>query len=350
MAKEALATKYRPKAFDDVVEQESIKIILKQQLETNSFQHAYLFVGPAGCGKTTNARIFANEINKGVGNPIELDAASNSGVDDVRDIITQSKLAPIDGSEYKVFIIDECHSLSSSAWQAFLKLIEEPPAKSIFIFCTTDPQKIPKTILSRVQRFDYKRISQQGIVERLEHILFEENNNVPFREGGIYKHDTEALEYLAKLSDGGMRTAISLMDKCLSYSSELTVENVVKALGVADYETMMELTDWIISKDGTMIIRIIEQIHADGLDLKQFIRQYLNFILDLKKICITDNFDYTNLPQTDTMIKYIDSIPNDAWEDVFDLLETLIKLNTEIKYDSSPKYMIEAMLLGGINK
>ena len=113
---------------------------------------------------------------------------------------------------------------------------------------------------------------------------------------------------------------------------------------------MMELTDWIISKDGTMIIKIIEQIHSDGLDLKQFIKQYLNFILDLKKICITDKFDYTNLPQTDDIVKWIDSISSDAWEDIFDLLETLIKLNAEIKYDSSPKYMIEAMLLGGVDK
>ena len=174
MATKALAIKYRPSTFADVTEQESVKIILQQQLESGEVKNAYLFCGGAGTGKTTCARIFANEINKGEGNPIEMDAASNSGVDDVRNIIQQAKTKSLD-SEYKVFIIDECHSISNTGWQAFLKLIEEPPAKSIFIFCTTDPQKIPKTILSRVQRYDFHRISQQGIVNRLQYILEKEN-------------------------------------------------------------------------------------------------------------------------------------------------------------------------------
>ena len=169
----SLAVKYRPKIFDDVVEQDTIKIILKQQITTGNIKNAYLFCGPAGDGKTTCARIFANEINNGYGNPIELDAASHNGVDDVREVIKQAQTKSLD-SEYKIFIIDECHSISNTGWQAFLKLLEEPPAKSIFIFCTTDPQKIPKTILSRVQRYDFSRISQQGIVERLYSILQEE--------------------------------------------------------------------------------------------------------------------------------------------------------------------------------
>ena len=172
-----LAVKYRPKTWNEVSEQSSTKIILQQQLESGEVKNAYLFCGPAGCGKTTCARIFANDINKGEGNPIELDAASNNGVDDVRNIIQQAKTKSIN-SEYKIFIIDECHALSNSAWQAMLKIIEEPPAKSIFIFCTTDPQKIPKTILSRVQRYDFQRISQEGIVKRLEKILELESNGM----------------------------------------------------------------------------------------------------------------------------------------------------------------------------
>lgn len=170
----SLAVKYRPATFDDVVEQDNIKVILQQQLESNEVKHAYLFCGGAGTGKTTCARIFAKEINKGQGNPIEMDAASNSGVEDVRNIIQQAKSKSLD-SEYKVFIVDECHAISLMGWQAFLKMLEEPPAKSIFIFCTTDPQKIPKTILSRVQRYDFQRISQQGIVDRLKYILEQEN-------------------------------------------------------------------------------------------------------------------------------------------------------------------------------
>lgn len=172
----SLAVKYRPKSFDDVTEQESIKVILKQQLESGGVKHAYLFCGGAGTGKTTCARIFASEINKDKGNPIEMDAASNSSVEDVRNIIQQAKTKALD-SEYKVFIIDECHAISLMGWQAFLKLLEEPPAKSIFIFCTTDPQKIPKTILSRVQRYDFQRISTSGICDRLVHIIEQENIN-----------------------------------------------------------------------------------------------------------------------------------------------------------------------------
>ena len=173
----SLAVKYRPHDWSSVVEQSSTKIILQQQLESGEVKNAYLFCGPAGCGKTTCARIFAHDINKGEGNPIELDGASNNGVDDVRNIIQQAKTKSIN-SEYKIFIIDECHALSNSAWQAMLKIIEEPPAKSIFIFCTTDPQKIPKTILSRVQRYDFQRVSQEGIVQRLLYILECENGTI----------------------------------------------------------------------------------------------------------------------------------------------------------------------------
>lgn len=169
MAK-TLAVKYRPQSWNEVSEQTSTKIILQQQLNSGEIKNAYLFCGPAGCGKTTCARIFARDINKGEGNPIELDAASQNGVDDVRNIIQQAKTKSIN-SEYKVFILDEVHAFSNNAWQAMLKIIEEPPAKSIFIMCTTDPQKIPKTILSRVQRYTFNRISQDGVITRLISIL-----------------------------------------------------------------------------------------------------------------------------------------------------------------------------------
>ena len=169
MAKEALAVKYRPKVFEDMTEQNAIKDILMNQLETKTFQHGYLFTGPSGTGKTTSARIFANMINAGKGNPIEVDAASNSGVDNIRQIIEDAKRKPLD-AEYKIFIVDECHSLSDSSWQALLKTLEESPKFTIFIFCTTDPQKVPATILSRVQRYNFQKISNDGIVKRLEDI------------------------------------------------------------------------------------------------------------------------------------------------------------------------------------
>jgi len=174
MSEQSLAVKYRPKKFEDVVEQGSIRTILQQQLNEDAIKNAYLFCGGAGTGKTTCARIFASEINNGQGNPIEMDAASHNGVEDVRSIIQQAKTKSID-SEYKCFIIDECHSISNTGWQAFLKIIEEPPAKSIFIFCTTNPERIPRTILSRVQRYDFQRISLDAIVSRLEYILQQED-------------------------------------------------------------------------------------------------------------------------------------------------------------------------------
>lgn len=169
----SLAVKYRPKTFDDVLGQDAVKIILKQQLESGNIHSAMLFCGPSGDGKTTTARIFANELNRGKGNPIEMDAASHNGVDDVREICKMAGTKAIDvGPDgYKIFIIDEAHSISNTGWQAFLKTIEEPPARVVFIFCTTDPQRIPPTILSRVQRYNFTKVSEGDIKKRLLQIL-----------------------------------------------------------------------------------------------------------------------------------------------------------------------------------
>lgn len=337
MAIKSLAIKYRPTSFDDVVEQGSIKIILRQQLENDETKNAYLFCGGAGTGKTTCARIFANEINKFQGNPIEMDAASNSSVDDVREIIQQAKTKSLD-SEYKVFIIDECHSLSNTAWQALLKLIEEPPAKSIFIFCTTDPQKIPKTILSRVQRYDFQRISHDGVMNRLFAILESEQELMPEIDW-----EATAVDYIAKLADGGMRDAITLMDKCLAYSTNLTIKNVISALGTVDYDTMIALTNAIIiARDSADTICIIEEVHRSGKDLKQFIKTYMNFMLDVNKYICLKSFDFLEIPIVhEDDINYISGYKNECKE----LLGTLIKLNADVKWDTAPKSMIEATLI-----
>lgn len=338
----SLAVKYRPQTFDDVVEQESIKIILKQQLESGDVKNAYLFCGGAGTGKTTCARIFANEINHGEGNPIEMDAASNSGVDDVRNIIQQAQTKSLD-SEYKVFIIDECHSISNTGWQAFLKLIEEPPAKSIFIFCTTDPQKIPKTILSRVQRYDFHRISQKGIVLRLCHIIQ--------TEFGVFdSRYVPAIEYIAKIADGGMRDAITMMDKCLAYSTELTLENVVKALGTTDYDTMISLTTALCMVDAPKVIGIIEELNSEGKDLKQFVRLYMQFILDVNKYLLSVPWEYINIPKIEAYENWLNAINEDDIDYMNRLLRVLVHLNADIKYSQSPKYDIEARLIGGVGR
>ena len=336
MSEVSLAVKYRPTTFDDVSEQEEIKIILTQQLKSNSVKHGYLFCGPAGCGKTTAARIFANEINKGKGSPIELDAASNNSVDDIREMIEQAQKRSLD-SDYKIFIIDECHMITTQGWNAFLKTLEEPPARTIFIMATTDPQKIPATILSRVQRYNFQKISQQSIVSRLHYILKEED---------VHTYDEEAIEYIAKLSEGGMRDAITLMDKCLAYSTELTLENVVSALGVVDYDNMFALTDIITDNKPQEMIASIEELYNSGKDIKQFVKQYVQFLLDINKYFIGCNWHYINIPKLESYEKWLKENSNEYYVNkIKELLETMLELDFSIKYSSTPKYDIEAKLL-----
>ena len=345
MASRALAVKYRPQTFEEVTEQEILTTILKQQISSKQIQHCYLFCGPAGCGKTTCARIFANEINGGQGITVELDAASNNGVEDVRNIIQQAQTKSLD-SEYKVFIIDECHSLSNAGWQAFLKLLEEPPAKSIFIFCTTDPQKIPKTILSRVQRYDFQRISQQGIVHRLQYILANENIIVD-------QSNINAIEYIAKLADGGLRDAISLMDKCLAFTDELTLETVVKVLGVVDYDEMFKFTDTIIENKLNESIQLIESVYTSGKDLKQFVKQYIQFLLDIQKYAIGCDWKYISLPRLSQYEEWLKGCGTYEFDRCFELLDCMLKINNKIKYSSVPKCVIETEVLltfGGVNE
>ena len=205
---ESLASKYRPKTFEEIVGQTAVVKNLLRQLETNTFKNTYLFCGPSGDGKTTIARVFAKKLNGGLGTPIEIDGASNNGVDNVRAIIEESKTRAID-SEYKVIIIDECHAITTQGWQAFLKCIEEPSPYTIFIFCTTDPQKIPVTILNRVMRFNLTRISTEEIKNRLLYISSVEG----------YTNYQDSCDYIARLSCGGMRDAIAMLEKCAGYST-----------------------------------------------------------------------------------------------------------------------------------
>lgn len=331
----ALAIKYRPQTFEDLTEQSAVVTILTNQIETNTIKHGYLFAGGAGTGKTTSARIFANMINKGAGTPIELDAASNNSVEDIRRLTEDAQTQSID-SEYKVFVIDECHSLSNQAWQAMLKTLEEPPAKAIFIFCTTDPQKIPNTILSRVQRYNFQRISQEGIVQRLLYILR--------CEGAIAStHLVEAVEYIAKIADGGMRDAITLMDKCLSFSSDLTVENVIKALGVTDYNTMFDLNNAFFENDKTKLIKIVSDVYSSGMDLKLFIKNYFEFLLDLNVYCLTKDLTMTKIPEI--WVDEMKSYGSHEWSVSNNLLTYITDLQSSIKWEQNPKAVIIAKFI-----
>lgn len=343
MAKESLAVKYRPKVFEDMTEQSAIKDILMNQLKTKTFQHGYLFTGPAGTGKTTSARIFANMINAGKGNPIEVDAASNSGVDNIRQIIEDAKRKPLD-AEYKIFIVDECHSLSNGAWQALLKTLEEPPRFTIFIFCTTDPQKVPATILSRVQRYNFQKISNEGIVKRLEDICIHENsqdyNDPNLRDIGDILRYPEALEYIAKVCNGGMRDAITLLDKCLSLSHDLTLENVLKTIGGEDYNTFILFLTALQNKEKGTAITTIENVYNAGKDVKQFMKDFAKFVLEVEKYALYKNFDYISLPNT--LENELEQLIDDS---LFNVMDFVVSLNSQIKWDSDPKTLIELSIL-----
>ena len=348
----SLAVKYRPKKFEDVVGQAATVRILQNQLQNNEIKQAYLFIGSAGCGKTTCARIFANELNKGIGGPIELDAASHNSVDDIRELTKQAQMQSMTG-EYKVFILDELHMLSGGAWAALLKLIEEPPAKTVFIGCTTNPEKIPKTILSRCQRFDFRRMQNDEIVKRLKYIITQEQKD--FETEHQYEkylgYDAESLEFIAKQANGGMRDAITLLDKCLSYSPDLVIDNVVKALGVVNYQTYIELFTHLYYNDIDDAVRLIEKVYSDGVDLKQFVDDFCWFVSDILKYYLTKTFDYLSVPQTveieDFLNEFVELFDNDPEELAVSkkILDLFLNIKTEIKYESNPKYLVEAMII-----
>lgn len=349
---ESLSVKYRPSTFKDVVEQDVVVTILKDQILTESNKSCYLFCGSAGTGKTTCARIFANELNHGKGNPIEIDAASNNGVDNVREIIEDAKFKSLD-SEYKVYIIDECHMLSNGAWNAMLKLIEEPPVGTIFLFCTTDPQKIPATIMSRVQRYDFKRISTDSIAARLKWICEQENDEFCERTGNdiapgewealAIHYEEEALNYIARLADGGMRDAITKMDKCLAFNNHLTVENVLKVLGAGSDKYLRQLTAQLLNRDAEGVVKTVEFLYQDGLDLKQFLKQLTYYVLDVCKYLLTQDIKYVSLPEgREVLAEYGD---NFDYSTCVSLLASLNDINTRLKWETSVKQQLELELV-----
>lgn len=331
---EALATKYRPRTFKDVVCQDNIKKVLTNQLDTGEIKQAYLFCGSAGTGKTTSARIFASDVNGGKGKPIEIDGASNNGVDNIRSIIDDCRMKSLD-SKYKVYIIDEVHMLSIGAFNALLKVLEEPPKGVIFILCTTDPHKIPATILSRLQRFNFKRIPQFDIVQRLQYILQQE---------GKLTYDMEALEYIAKLADGGMRDAIMKLDTVIGYTNNITLQAVLDCLGITNYEHLVAIVQGIINKQPNEPIQIIDKIYREGKDLKLFVKDLNKFVLDLCKLSITRNKELTMIP-TDIMRECIHIATNTSKYQLVDILDAINNLLDKIKYEQNPKNLIESELI-----
>ena len=272
---EALYRKWRPRTFEDVISQEHITTTLKNQIMTNKTAHAYIFTGPRGTGKTTCARIFAKALNcknPKNGNPcleceicrnadrttdiIEIDAASNNGVENIREIREGLDYMP-EQCAYKVYIIDEVHMLSQAAFNAFLKSIEEPPPHVRFIFATTEIHKVPATILSRCQRFDFHRVRTADTAERIKYIIGEEGLSIT----------DEAARLIAVISDGGMRDALSLLDLCTAISSEITEEVVSEAAGIADRKYISDMISMIAKKDIPSVLDTVNELYENSIDL-----------------------------------------------------------------------------------
>lgn len=331
---ESLGVKYRPTDLKDVCSQEVIRKVLEKQLETGRFNSSYLFCGPSGCGKTTVARILAKGINQGAGTPTEIDGASNNGVEAIKTIISDAQERSID-SEYKVIIMDECQSVTAQGWNAFLKCLEEPPKYTIFIFCTTDPQKVPETIRNRMVRFNFTRVKDSDIENRLSFVCQQEG----------YTNYSDGVKTIAKLSEGGMRTAMSYLEKCAGYSNDITSDNVLKAVGRFSMPEMFALTNNLIDGKDTEIISFIDSLYSAGASLHLFLDQYTDFVLDLCKYCLFGKTDVLSIPGSyEKDLKFVTSIDSSTryfnW-----MVNSLMNLRFQSKGDSMEKDVIEVGML-----
>lgn len=290
MAYKTLYRVYRPQRFEDVAGQEHIITTLRHAVEENKIAHAYLFCGPRGTGKTTIAKLLAKAINcTGDIKPcdecenckeitlgshpdvIEIDAASNNGVDEVRSLIEKVKYAPTQG-KYKVYIIDEVHMMSTGAFNALLKTLEEPPAHVVFILATTEPHKILPTIISRCQRFDFTKLSMLDIVNRMKKVITEEH----------YQCDDEALEMIAKLADGGMRDALSILEQCLAFNDQhLTIQDVNQIYGIVSLENKIDFIKILLSKDMKKSLSMLEEMKMNGIDIKRLTLDLVDILKDI---------------------------------------------------------------------
>ena len=321
---QALYRKYRPKDFDSVVGQSAIVKTLKNSIINHNFTHAYMFFGPRGTGKTTISKIFARNINcldpkdgvacgkcdhckvsfsKDCIDIIEIDAASNNGVDEIRELKNKISLVPSQ-LKYKVYIIDEVHMLSIGAFNALLKTLEEPPEHAIFILATTDPQKVPETIVSRCQCFSFKKISVDTIKEKLEYVCKEEK----------IKIEDEVLENIAVLSDGGLRDALGLLDKMTSYTDKkITMEDFVSVNGIISNKELNEFISSVMNGDIAKVLGDINNFDNNGKNLIQVISQILNYS---RNILVDHYLNNTKLPYD---INKFQSFINNINENMFDI-------------------------------
>lgn len=355
MAYRALYRTYRPGHFSQMVGQEHITAILRNQVQEGQLSHAYLFCGPRGTGKTTTAKVFSRAVNclhPVNGEPceqcpnclvsreqnadiIEIDAASNTGVDDVRDLISQAQFAPLQLKK-RVFIVDEVHMLTKNAFNAMLKTLEEPPAHVIFILATTEPQKLPATVISRCQRFDFHRFTVPHIVGYLQTVLQQAGASI----------EPDGLRIIARAAGGAMRDALSLTDQCLSFcGNTVSTADVMAVLGTMDEDFLFAVSDQLFSGDTRGLMESVERITATGSDIKVFLEDLSSHMrsLLLTKSCgdCRDMLECTD----DTMSRYMKQVKNLSQERLLYALEQLMKAQSDMKYYPHPRYMLESVLL-----
>ena len=355
---QALYRQYRPKTFDELLGQNHITTTLKNQVEKESIGHAYLFSGTRGTGKTSAAKIFSravNCLNPQNGNPcnectnckeileettmdvIEMDAASNNSVEDIRDLRDKVVYPPAK-IKYKVYIIDEVHMLSKGAFNALLKTLEEPPKHLIFILATTEPERLPQTILSRCQRFDFKRITTENLVYNMKNIIKELNVEVEDR----------VLSLIARNSDGAMRDALSLLDQCVSFDNEkITYEDAIEILGVANKDLIFNMVDDIKEKRLEKSLLVIDEIIQNGKDIQQFIKDIINHFRNL--MIIKSSKNPKNILEIDDMERYIKQSESMDLSYILKALEILTEAETQGKWSTQTRIILEMAVIKMVN-
>jgi DNA polymerase-3 subunit gamma/tau len=355
MSYQALYRVWRPQRFDDVVGQQVITQTLKNAIITNQISHAYLFAGPRGTGKTSAAKIFAKAVNchhQKDGEPcnqceicqaitdgtlndvIEIDAASNNGVEEIRDIRDKAKYAPTQ-ADYKVYIIDEVHMLSTGAFNALLKTLEEPPANVIFILATTEPHKIPLTILSRVQRFDFHRISPQDIFDRMKYILDEKQ----------FKYEDKALWVIANAAEGGMRDALSILDQVLSFSDDhVKLDDALLVTGSVTKKLMQSYFMQVVQHQSPEALKTMDQILEQGKDGQRFIEDLISFIRDI--LLYQESPDLIQVASTGLKDEDFQTLSQAASAQLmYQMIDILNQVQDEMRFTTHPDVYLEVLTI-----
>ena len=357
MSYTALYRKFRPVEFEDVKGQEHIITTLKNQIEANRIGHAYLFCGTRGTGKTTVAKIFAKAVNcehpvngspcgecamcrsiaAGTSmNVIEIDAASNNGVDNIREIREEVAYRPTEG-KYKVYIIDEVHMLSIGAFNALLKTLEEPPEYVIFILATTEVHKIPITILSRCQHYDFKRISIETITDRMRDLMQEEQVEV----------EEKALRYVAKAADGSMRDALSLLDQCIAFylGQKLTYDNVLEVLGAVDTDVFSRLLRSVIRRDVPKVLDIVDDLVMQGRELTQLATDFTWYLRNLLLVKTSDNIEDVLDVSTENMQQLQEEAGMVESDMLLRYIRIFSELSGQLKYAAQKRVLLDVALI-----